>query len=144
MKIIASTMFFLALLSAAGPAWGAESMLLDPPRTDFRWYGVLFLGLSIASFNVAQNGYTESDEALKKADDAYDLYKAAATPEDADRYHKRTARYRRQAVGFESTANAAVFVGAVFLATGVYSFFADGGNAPILVSMDRVEFRYRF
>jgi hypothetical protein len=143
MKTIASVLLCILLLSAAAPA-RAELMLMEEPRTDFRWYGVLLLGLSIGAFNVAQNGYKESDEALNKADDAYTLYKHAATRDDAERYHKRTARYRRQAVGFESTANAAVVIGLILGASGVYSFFADGSNKPILVSFDRVEFRYRF
>jgi hypothetical protein len=119
-------------------------MLLDEPRTSYKWYGVLALGLSIGSFNVARNGYQESADALDKADAAYKRYKAAATADDATKYHNLTVHYRREAVAFESTANAAVFLGVIFAATGVWSFFADGDKTPLLISYDRVGLQYRF
>lgn len=119
-------------------------MLLDEPRTNYKWWGVLALGLSVGSFNVANNGYDESEKALDKAKAAYKLYKAAATADDATKYHKLTDHYRREAVAFESTANAAVFIGTVLLASGVYSFFSGNDNSPLLLSYDRVGLRYKF
>lgn len=143
MKYIASILLFITLLSAALPA-RADLMLMEQPRKDYTWYGVLMLGLSIASLDVAQNGYTESDKALTKAQDSYKLYKAATTSDDANKYHKLTEHYRRRSVTFESTANAAVVVGVILGAAGVYSFFADGNKSPILVSYNSVTLRYHF
>lgn len=143
MKRLVSIALCVALMAAATTA-RADLMLMEPPRTDFMWYGVLMLGLSAASFAVASNGYTESAEALDKADDAYTLYKAATTVADADKYHKLTERYRREAVAFESTANAAVFLGIVLGAAGIYSLFAEGESKPILISHNRVGVRLRF
>lgn len=143
MKHVVSIALCGALMAAANTA-RADLMLMEAPRTDFAWYGVLMLGLSAASFAVASNGYAESAEALDKADKAYALYKAATTSADADQYHKRTERYRREAVAFESTANAAVFLGIVLGAAGIYSLFTEGESKPLLISHNRVGVRLRF
>lgn len=142
MKRIVSIAVCGVLMAAATAR--ADLMLMEPPRTDFTWYGVLMLGLSAASFAVASNGYAEAAQALDKADEAYALYKSATTADAADKYHKRTERYRRQAVAFESTANAAVFLGVVLGVAGVYSLFADGETKPILLAHNRIGVRVRF
>ena len=144
MKIVAVLLLCVSVLALARPARAEDLMLMEEPRTHFGWYGVLFLGLSIASFEVTANGWKESETALKKANDNYKLYKAATTADDADRFHKLTNHYRKQAVGFETTGNAALLVGIIFGATGVYSLFADNPNSPIIVSSNSVGLRYRF
>jgi hypothetical protein len=144
MKTLAALLLCIAVLSVARPVRADDLMLLEEPRKHFGWYGVLFLGLSIASFDVTANGYKESDAALKKANDNYKLYKAATTETDATRFHRLTEHYRKQAVGFETTGNAALILGVIFGATGVYSLFADDPNSPILVSAHSIGLRYRF
>lgn len=144
MKWMVSLLVLALALAAAAPVRAADLMLNEPPRTDYRWYGVLFLGLSALSFSIAQHDYDKSDTAKKKADDTFDLYKAATTSTDADRYHSKTNRYHRQAVAFESTANAAVLVGVVLGLTGIYSFTDNSRDTPILLSLNRVTVRVRF
>ncbi len=144
MKLLAGILVTLLVLSAAAPARAGDLLLLEEPRKDFTWYGVLFLGLSAASFAVASNGYKESTRSMDDADAAYSKYKLAATPNDADRFHRQTAHFHRAAVGYESTANAAVLLGVVFGLTGIYSFFDRSHDTPILMSLNRVTVRLRF
>jgi hypothetical protein len=143
MKWIVSLLALAIALAVATPA-RAELMLTDEPRKDFRWYGVLFLGLSAVSFNVAAHDFRESEKARNKADDSFALYQASTTATDADHYHRQTSHYHRQAVGFESTANAAVVIGIIFGLTGVYSFTNNDRDTPILLSLNRVTLRLRF
>jgi hypothetical protein len=144
MKPLVTILVCLMLIAAAVPARGADMLLMEEPRKDFTWYGVLFLGLSVASFAVASNDYKESSDAMKKADSAYSLYKAATTSSDADLYHRKTRKLHRAAAGYESTANAAVLLGVIFGLTGVYSFRNYDHDAPILMSFNRVTVRLRF
>jgi hypothetical protein len=143
MKPLVTILACVLVLGWAVPA-RAELTLSEAPRKNFTWYGVLFLGLSLGSFAAAANDYKESNDALDKADASYKQYQGATTSSDADRYHRQTARYRRQAVGFESTGNAAAMLGLIFGVTGVACFFTNDRDTPILLSYNRVTVRMQF
>ena len=137
----------VALLLAwvqASPAW-AEMKLSEPDTPHYTAFGWTFLGLSLAALAIGANGLAQRDDSRTKADAAYKQYLAATSAADAITLRHATSKYANSAKAWESTANAGLALGALFLATSMVSFASDPAAAHRMLLSDRgVTLQYRF
>lgn len=136
--VIAMMIASLATTAAAGTS------LRGPTDTSGSGTGWTFLLLSGIAFAVAANGISERDEELEGAETRHDEYNKATTSAEAASLRGKTNRHLDRAKSFESTANAALTLGVLFLLTSYASFTNEAREGPILISHRGIAFRYRF
>ncbi len=135
----------LAVSLAVRPVFALEAMLNEPQRTNYRAYGWLFLVATLGAFAVAANDFDESKKSLDQSKQSYTQYQAATTPAQAQALHDQTQGQLNRAQSYESTANAAVFLGIAFALATIYSFKSgDQPQGPILLSANSVGWQIRF
>ena len=126
--------------------------LRDPqPVSSARW-GWILAGVSTLSFYATATRLQERDEALDEADRLYARYRQVTDVNDVDRVvdlREQTEDARRRAVGLETTANAAFWVGVLLAWGSVAAFTADAEGDPandrmLLLSANRVGLQWRF
>ena len=125
----------------------ADGLLLleENPQTDYRPYGWLFLGLSLASLAVAANDYQETQYNLNQAKKSYNQYLTANTTQSATDLHNQTESSLSKARDYESTTNAALGLALIFAATAYASWAWHGtSNTPLLLSQNSVTWQVRF
>jgi len=143
--LLAFCVQFALLPVWAGTARASEMMLMEEQRRDTPGYGWLFVGLTLVAYGVAVNDYQESQDNIRKAKSAYSSYVASRNAGDAVMYRDLTNTYSHRAQAYESTANAALFMGTVLALTAIAIFRSDGKpDAPILLSARGIEWQYRF
>jgi hypothetical protein len=124
-----------------------DLMLDDKPFTISHGWGWAFLGLSLVSYAIAANDYTETENNVTKAKKAYKAYQADTVAQNALNDRALTTTYSDRAQAYESTTNAALLLGTIFAATAiaVFRFTPDAdSDSPILLSQNSVILRLRF
>lgn len=143
--ILALCVQLLALPVWSGTARAADLMLMEESRSDSNRYAWAWLGLSLVSFGVAANDYDESQTNIKKAKTAYANYLSAKTQADALAWRDQTTTLSHRAQAYESTANAAIGIGVLFVIAAIATFRSSGPDTtPMLLSDRGVELRIRF
>ena len=113
------------------------------PLTQNGW-GWMFLGLSVIAAGVAYNDYQETEYNVHKAKQAYANY-VAAGPATVTYYRDLTMTYDHRALSYESSANAAALLGAVFFASAIAVWrSSDKADTPILLSDRGIQWTYKF
>jgi hypothetical protein len=143
--IVALCAQLVALPVWSGAARAAEMMLMEESHPDSNRYAWLWLGLGLISFGVAANDYDESQSNIKKAKSAYTNYQASKSQADALAWRDQTTTFSHRAQSYESTANAAIGIGVLFIVAAIATFRSTGpDDTPMLLSERGVELRIRF
>lgn len=143
--ILALCVQLLALPVWSGTARAADLMLMEESHPDSNRYAWMWLGLSLVSFAVAANDYDESQTNIKKAKDAYANYRASSSQTDALAWRDQTTTLSHRAQAYESTANAAIGLGVLFVIGAIATFRSSGPDTtPMLLSDRGVALRIRF
>ena len=119
-------------------------LILEEPRRNWGWYGLLFLGLTAYAANAASEDYAKSSASFKLAKDNYALYLGATTGGDATLYRDLVNVNHREAKTLEARANFEAGLAVVLALTTVYSFLPSRAPGPILLSANSVGFRVAF